>query len=208
MKKSLTVALLAACVAGVSPTAEATTMVQLSTHQMVDAADTIVRGTVTEVWAEEDENGVVWTRAQLEVSETYKGDPSQVAVVIDQVGGQFGRNVSIVVGGAKFSAGEEGVFFLEQLGSGRISTIGMSQGKYTLRLDPYSRKTIAQRFNPAPGQHFDHRFLPLPDEEKRLFLTDLEATIQSRVQAGWDGKAIPGTSIERLQRINAKEMVR
>ena len=208
MNKSLTVALLAACLAGVNPTAEATTMVQLSTHQMVDAADTIVRATITEVWAEEDENGVVWTRAQLEVSETYKGDSSRAAVVIDQVGGQFGRNVSSVIGGAKFSAGEEGVFFLERTGNGRISTIGISQGKYTLRLDPYSRKTIAQRFSPAPGQRFDHRFLPLPEQDKRLFLTDLEATIQARVQAGWDGKAIPGTSIDRLQRINAKEMVR
>ena len=208
MKRSLTVALLAACVASVSLSAEATTLVELNTHQMVDAADTIVRGTITEVWSEEDEKGVVWTRAQLEVTETYKGQTARNALVIDQMGGRFGRNVSTVVGAAKFSPGEEGVFFLERLGSGRVTTIGMSQGKFTLRLDPYSRRTIAQRYTPAPGQSFDHRFLPLPALDKRLFLDDLTETILDRVEAGWDGKAIPGTSIDRLKRINAKEMVR
>ena len=34
------------------------------------------------------------------------------------------------------------------------------------------------------------------------FLVDLEANINSRVATGWDGQVIPGTSIERLQRIN------
>ena len=208
MNRILPVALLAACIAGMSPTADATTMVKLSTHQLVDAAEIIVRGTVTEVWAEEDENGVVWTRAQLEVTKTYKGDKSKTTHVIDRLGGTFGGHVSVVHGSTRFSIGEDAVFFLETLGSGRLSTIGLSQGKYTLQLDPYSRETIAHRFIPAPSQAYDHRFLPLPDEDKRVFLTDFEETITNRVSAGWDGNAIPGTSLDRLQRINAKGAVR
>ncbi len=207
MKKSLTAALLATCFAGAGNVANATTMVQLSTQQMVDAATSIVRGTITEVWTEEDDKGVVWTRAQLEVTRTYKGDTSKQAYVIDQIGGQYGGNISSVEGAARFSPGEEGVFFLEHLGSGRTTTVGLSQGKFTLRLDPYSAETIAQRFIPAPGQDYDHRFIPLPAEGKRLFLVDLEESIENRVVAGWDGKVIPGISLDRLQRINAKGSV-
>ena len=208
MKKILPAVVLAACLAGISTPANATTMVQLSTPQMVDASNAIVRAKITEVWAEEDENGIVWTRAQIEVSHTYKGDPEKKAFIIDQLGGQFGGNVSSVPGAARFSPGEEGIFFLEHLGSGRTTTVGLSQGKFTLRLDPYSHQLIAQRFAPAPGQAYDHRFLPLPTEAKKLFLIDLEDTIQGRVDAGWDGLRIPGTSLERLRSINAKEMVR
>ena len=208
MIKILPTVVLAACLASFSAPANATTMVQLSTTQMVDASDAIVRGTITEVWAEEDENGIVWTRAQVEVSHTYKGDSKQKAFIIDQLGGNFGGNVSTVAGSARFSAGEEGVFFLEHLGSGRTTTVGLSQGKFTLRLDPYSRELIAQRIAPAPGQKYDHRFLPLPTEAKKLFLTDLEDTIQGRIDVGWDGIQIPGTSMERLRSINAKEVIR
>jgi hypothetical protein len=207
MKKSLTAALLATCFAGAGTVANATTMVQLSTPQMVDAATSIVRGTITEVWTEEDDKGIVWTRAQLEVSKTYKGDSTKNAYIIDQMGGQFGGNISSVLSAARFSAGEEGVFFLEHLGSGRTTTVGLSQGKFTLRLDPYSAQTIVQRFVPPIEQAYDHRFIPLPTEAKRVFLIDLEETIENRVAAGWDGKAIPGVSLDRLQRINVKGSV-
>jgi len=208
MIKILPTVVLAACLASISTPANATTMVPLSTPQMVDASDAIVRGTITEVWAEEDENGIVWTRAQIEVSHTYKGNDEKKAFIVDQLGGHFGGNVSSVPGAARFSPGEEGIFFLEHLGSGRTTTVGLSQGKFTLRLDPYSREFIAQRFAPAPGQAYDHRFLPLPTEAKKLFLTDLEDSIQQRIDVGWDGLQIPGKSMERLRSINAKEVVR
>lgn len=204
MKKILSAALLVSCFAGPGTVANATTMVELTTPQMVDAANNIVKGTITEVWAEEDENGVVWTRAQLEVSKTYKGDSQTRAFIIDQMGGRFGGNVSSVEAAAQFSLGEEGIFFLETLDSGRTTTVGLSQGKFTLRLDPYTADTIVQRFTPPANQAYDHRFIPLPAEDKRVFLTELEATIEQRVKAGWDGKAIPGASSDRLQRINAK----
>jgi len=182
--------------------ANATTMIKLSTPQMVAASDAIVRGKIVEVWTEQDSDGVVWTRAQVAVEQTYKGDASQTGYIIDQVGGEWGNARTIVHGGARFSADENVLLFLETLGSGKTVPVGMKQGKYTLRLDPYSRELIAQRFTPGPTQSYDHRFIPLPKESSRLFLVDLEETITHRVSAGWDGIAIPGTSLERLQRIN------
>ena len=205
MKKFIFAAAMTAGMA-FSTASQATTMVKLHTNQMVDASDTIVRGTITEVWTEEDAKGIVWTRAQLEVSEVYKGDKTQNAYVIDQMGGQFGGNTTTVAGRAQFSPGEEGVFFLEQFRSGRITTVGLSQGKFTLRLDPYSRELIVQRYASGTATGYDHRFIPLPAEKDRVFLVDLVDSIEKRVSAGWDGQPIPGASQERLERINRKEV--
>ena len=147
--------------------ANATSLVKLSTEQLVDASDAVIRGKIIEIWTEQDRDGAVWTRAQVAVEHTYKGDSSQTAYVIDQIGGTWGQVRTIVHGGARFSVDENVVLFLEKLGNGRIVPVGMKQGKYTLRLDPYSREMIAQRFTPAPTQSYDHRFIPLPKAASR-----------------------------------------
>ena len=205
MKKFIFAAAMTAGMA-FSTASQATTMVKLSTNQLVDASDTVVRGTITEVWTEEDARGIVWTRAQLEVSEVYKGKNTKNSYVIDQMGGRFGGRETTVAGRAQFSPGEEGVFFLEQLGSGRITTVGLSQGKFTLRLDPYSREMIVQRYASGQNTGYDHRFIPLPAAENRVFLIDFVDTVTKRVEAGWDGKPIPGASKARLEHINRKEV--
>ena len=209
MKTLLIPALLATWIAGSTMPAHASVMVQLSTNQMVDASDSIVRGKILEVWTEEDERGVVWTRAQLEVTQVLKGDKNRKKYIIDQMGGTFGGNQSIVQGRTHFSTGEEGIFFLENLKSGRTITVGLNQGKFTLRLDPYSRQTIVQRYSPPQGKAYDHRFIPLPSKtEEIVTLDDLVDSIETRLSTGWDGKAIPGTSLERLTRINGLEVTR
>jgi len=182
--------------------AQATSLVKLSTEQLVDASDAIVRGKVVETWTEQDNDGVVWTRVQVAVTHTYKGDASRTAYIVDQAGGSWGKTRTIVHGGARFSVDEQVLLFLENLSSGKTVAVGMKQGKYTLRMDPYSHSLIAQRFTPAPTQAYDHRFIPLPKTESRFFLIDLEDKISSRVISGWDGAPIPGTSLNRLERIN------
>ena len=207
MKKFLFAATMTTAMA-FSASVTASTVVVLSTDQMVDASDAVVHGTITEVWTEEDANGLVWTRAQIEVDRVLKGNKTKDAYVVDQMGGTFGGNQTTVPGRTRFSRGEEGVFFLEQLGSGKFSTVGMSQGKLTVRLDPYSREKIVQSFNLAPARAYDHRFIPLPSAAERRFLNDFVDDIEARVQAGWDGQPIPGTSNERLERINRKEVAK
>ncbi len=183
-------------------TAQATSLVKLTTDQLVDASDAVIRGKIVEIWTEQDSDGVVWTRTQVAVEHTYKGDASRTAWIIDQIGGTWGQARTIVHGGARFSVDENVILFLETLGNGRTVPVGMQQGKYTLRLDPYSRELLAQRFTPGPNKAYDHRFIPLPKAEHRFFLADLEGQISSRLAAGWDGNAIPGTSLKRLGRIN------
>jgi len=184
--------------------ANATTMIPLTMDQLVDASDHVVRGKVVEVWAEPDrDNGFVWTKAQVEISSVLKGDLNLELAVLEQPGGTWGSIESSAEGAARFSVGEEGYFFIEELKSGKMVTTGMHQGKFNIQMDPHSRKNIALRFHLSPRNTFDHRFIPLPAEpSKRVTVDRFEAQIRARVEKGWDGKAIPGASTDKLRRIN------
>ncbi len=184
----------------------ATTMVPLTVEQMVDVSSTVIRGTVTEVWTEPDPTSKsVWTYAQVEVEKVLKGSTYTDVLVLEQPGGLWGTAETIVEGVARFSVGEEGYFFVEQLASGRSVTAGMFQGKYNVIFDPYSREELAVRFPVHPKRNFDHRFIPLPPEKQRLSVSSFEDQIKTFVADGWDGKAIPGVSIEKLEKINVKQ---
>lgn len=187
---------------GLQGSAGATSMVRLSTDQMTDASDLIVRGEVVEVWTEVDARGAVWTRAQVLVDEVLKGDPATEAVVVDQMGGTWGGVTTVVHGAARFDVGEEAVLFLDQLGSGRVVPVGMLQGKFTVRLDPATREELAQRVVMPPSASYDHRFLPLPSAADRLTVDTLETQVRDRLALGWDGQPIPGADTAELRRIN------
>ena len=185
-----------------SPEAQATTMVPLTVEQMVDLSSTVVRGTVTQVWTETDsDTKSVWTYAQIRVEKTFKGQADPV-LVLEQPGGVWGTSETIVEGVARFSEGEEGYFFVEKLDSGKSVTAGMFQGKYNVLFDPYAREEIAVRFPVHPKRNFDHRFIPLPPEKQRMPISVFEEQIETFVQDGWDGQAIPGVSLEKLKEIN------
>ena len=186
--------------------AEATTMVPLSMDQMVDLSSTVVRGKVTNVWTEPDSTThTVWTYAQVEVEKVFKGDTTTDILVVEQPGGTWGTTDTLVESVARFSVGEEGYFFVEELASGRSVTAGMYQGKYNIIFDPYSRQELAVRFSVDPRRDFDHRFIPLPPKKNRVSTEDFEQTIEEAVDNGWDGQPIPGVSLEKLERINKKQ---
>lgn len=183
--------------------AEATTMVPLSVEQITDISNVVVRGVVTEIWTEPDpETKTIWTYAQVEVQEVLKGSPDTQVIVIEQPGGEFGEKKTTVEGVARFSIGEEGYFFVEELASGRLVSTGMFQGKFNIILDPYSQKELAIRFPVHPNRNFDHRFIPLPPEKDRVPVDAFEQRVEHRIKAGWDGKSIPGISREKLEMTN------
>jgi len=185
-----------------SPEAQSTSFVQLTHAQMVDASDAVVRGVVTDLWTEPHENGTIWTHAQIEISDILKGDNRLAVVVIQQPGGVWGDQRTTVAGSARFSVGEEGFFFIAESKTGRLSLVGMYQGKFNILMDPYSREEIVRQVSLAPNTHYDHRFIPLPSEDARISAIDFADQITERVEVGWDGQSIPGTSRERLLQIN------
>ncbi len=166
---------------GSSP-AEATTLRKMTFAERVDAAELIVRGTVQETWSEMGDDGQVWTRTQVAVEKVYKGDRDYEMVVVDQVGGAYGSQLQVVSGSARFSLGESVILLLDEQSSGRLMPLGMSTGKWTVRLDPYTQGEIVQRFDPGMALDYDHRFIPLPKAENRETLGDLEGRILDVVE--------------------------
>ena len=198
----LPVAAIAALGALSSPTAQATGLF-FTNNQLIDASDTIVRGTVTEIWTERDpDSGYVWTHAQVEVSTVLKGEDTEL-LIVQQPGGEWGGMLTTVsFPTAQFSVGEDAYFFVEHLASGRSVPTGAHQGKFNTQMDPYSQQLIVYRYQVPETTVFDHRFIPLPPADQRVSTVDFEEGILNRVESGWDGQPIPGISTEKLLRIN------
>lgn len=189
----------------VAPVAHATQLAALSVEQLTDAATFVVRGTVTSVWTEKDDDGLLWTRARVRVTERLKGRAPE-EVVVASLGGRLGDEVQTVPGAAGFSVGEDNLLFLTEAGRERhLVPVAKFLGKLIVRRAPGESTLYAMRFAPEVAISYDARFLPHAPIGERLELREVVATIQDRVARGWDGQPIPGLSPERLRQINTPE---
>lgn len=193
----------ALAVATVSP-ASATTVAPLTLDQMTDASDLVVRGTVESVWVEEDARGYAWTRAEVRVDASFKGNADVGDyVTVEAAGGTLAGRTTLVPGSARYSVGEETVLFLtDKPSKGVYGTVGMGVGKFTVRPHPLDGTPIVMRFVLAQDKAYDARFLPLPPAEQQVTLAAIENGVRTRATLGWDGQAIPGISNDRLRTIN------
>lgn len=198
---------LVVAVSGLPSVAHATTFAPMTTEMLVDASTYIVRGTVEKVWTEQDERGLIWTRAQVTVSKVMKGPDEPTSVIVDSLGGEFQGQGLLIAGAAKFSVGEEAVFFLAQGGSKRARLVPVAKymGVHIIRRAPGEREPYTLTYQSPPKEAFDARFLPHLAPERRVYLGDLIQSIDARLVTGWTGEAIPGLSPAQLAEINAPE---
>ncbi len=198
--------LAAAALVVAAPTAQAA-IIPLTTAQLTDASDYVVRGTVSQMWVDTDDRGYHWTRVELEVEATYKGPADLDALRLDVMGGVLGTEGTMVVYTPRFDVGEEVLVFAEQLDSGLLVPTGMMQGKATVRIDPDNGREMLVRYNPPQERPYDHRFIPHPDLAVRIYLDDIVTQVRERDLAGWDGEPIPGKSMERLRQMHLQAPV-
>lgn len=185
-----------------SAPAGATTLARLTPDQMTDAADYVVRGTVTAVWTEQDAGGNVWTKARVDVAESFKND-APAELVVESLGGEYRGLVLEVEYAARYDVGEDVVLFLSRIGGGeRFTTVAMYAGKYTVRTNPADGSEMVVHFSLPYAREYDHRFVPNPPVDQRVSLESLESAVRARAELGWDGQPIPGVSAERLRSIN------
>ncbi|MED5374724.1 MAG: hypothetical protein VX899_27140 [Myxococcota bacterium] len=190
-----------------APVAQARSVTPLTQDQMVDASDLVVKGVVSEVWTQLDDQRRIWTLASVEVTRVYKGASTTEQVLVYQKGGSH-NGVSMVSSVfVRFSPGEEVLLFLETNSAGKNLVIGGDLGKYTVRIDPDNGDQMLVRATVPQNMYYDHRFLPHPPADQRIYLADVEAEVLDRVAEGWDGQPIPGTSMDRLERINTTQGV-
>lgn len=184
--------------------ASATTFAELTLEQFTDAATYIVEGHVEEVWTELDpQTSMVWTRARVSITETYKGPDQPVELIIDSAGGRVGDYEVYIPGAASFSEGEDIFVFLAENGP-RWVPISKFQGKYTIRRATGERQKHAMLWHGRRGETYDARFLPHPAPEHRLYLDELRQRVLDQLAVGWDGQPIPGISTARLQVVGGR----
>ncbi len=201
--RSILLVVLTATVTSMAPApAQATSLAPLTIEQITDASTYIVRGTVLDVWTDQDRQGNLWTHARISVAEVLKGPDTPSEVVVDTFGGVDGSEAAYVSGSARFSETEDVLVFLDQARNGRLSPVGMNLGKFTIRRAPGETRKYAARVTLDPREHYDARFLPHPPADHRMYLDELLPTVEGRLEQGWDGKPIPGLAPEKLKEIN------
>ena len=186
---------------------QATSLADLSVEQMTDASTYIVQGSIDRIWTEVDENNHVWTRAHMTVDTTLKGPDTPRELIIDSFGGiHSDGTVTNMAAAARFSDSEEVFLFLDVVDHGkRLVPVAKFLGKYSIRRAPRDTERLVQRWHTGTMAHFDARFLPFPETNERLYLTDLVESVNNRLDVGWNGDAIPGISNSELKEINTLE---
>ncbi|MSP56988.1 MAG: hypothetical protein EXR69_15505 [Myxococcales bacterium] len=192
-------ALLAAPVM-LSTTAHATSIAPLSLEQLVDGSDLIVRGNVTDVWTGSDRMGLT-THILVRVEKTLKGTAAaDIEIVVP--GGTIDGSTSYVDGAPRYGVGEHVLLLLNARSDGTYLNVAMASGKYTIRQNPADGSDMVVQFFVPYDRAWDHRFIPNPAVADRISLSAMETRLTDRVTLGWDGKAIPGISLDHLREIN------
>jgi hypothetical protein len=169
MRSRPTIAALAALVA----TAQATTLQQLSTDNMIQQSTAIVRAKVTAT-----SSGLrgrdIYTYYQFQVLETLKagGGPAQVAVP----GGVANGLREMVPGAPALNTGQEYVIFLWTSRSGLTQVIGLSQGLFSVLQDTSGNSVLVRPA--ASGLMLDHAGNVVNDTAVSMKLSDLRAEVQ------------------------------
>jgi hypothetical protein len=171
---SLSVAILSAVCCAAPPLA-ATTLVRLSLTQLAGAANTVVRVRCLAT-ASRWQNGAIWTFAEFERLETFKGAPPQ-RLRVQLPGGHVGHLIATVDSIPRFRPGEEGILFLEKTRAGTYAVTAWAEGTFRIRRNARTgAKTVTQDssafavFDPHTRSFRTEgvRNLPLPEFRRRL----------------------------------------
>ena len=163
---------------GISTDAQASVLETSTESQRIDRADLIIRGTVVESWVEHNLRDMVMTHYLVDTTMVLKGDAPDGYVHVAVLGGEMASFRTVVAGAARYNVGEDVLLLLSYKEKfDHYVTMSMAKGKYTIRLDPDSRREVIQRVAVPSNLKYDHRFLPFPSADERVFAEDFEERV-------------------------------
>lgn len=191
--------------AAASSPAGATSLAPLSVDQMVDASHLVVVATVREVSTMLDYDGRVYTHVEVEVERAVKGpaEPNDFLTIEVPGGVTADGDWMLVPLAPRYSVDERALLFLAEKRFGSAyGTVGLSLGKYTVKQNPSTGTDMVVRFTVPYDRDYDARFIPNPPANERVSLDSMLTSVEARVAKGWDGRPIPGISLDELRTIN------
>lgn len=135
-----------------APTIWAVQMIPLSIEQLTAKAQLVLQGTVKSKTVQRDPEGRIYTRIELQVADSWKGQPKAGTFTLVQSGGVLGEEIVTVDGQEEFSIGEEVVVFLVLNQRGEGVVIGLSQGKFKVRSEAGGEKVVHNLFHGAGAE--------------------------------------------------------
>jgi hypothetical protein len=185
MKKINYLFVLAALAASASVT-RATTVIPPTFDQLVDQAEVIFQGEVTNVkseWVGEGAQRHIMSYVSFKVEDALKGSPGQ-SYTIRMLGGTVDGETMGVSDAPKFQVGDREILFVEHNGSQFIPLVGIMHGRFHLRTNQAGQEIVTN----SEGESVKSvARLGKPDamelpNETELTTADFKAAIQTKLQ--------------------------
>ena len=142
--KTLKTFLAAACAVFALNSVQATTVIPPSFDELVEHAQVIFQGTVTDTqsqWAGEGGNRRIVTYVTFKVDEAIKGEPG-ASYTLRMLGGTVDGQTMEVTDSPKFKVGDRDIVFVENNGSQFIPLVGIMHGRYRVQQDKASGREV------------------------------------------------------------------
>lgn len=142
MKKHCLLSLLA--IIALSPVTLATTVIPPTFDELVDQADVIFQGKVTDVrsqWTGEGAQRYIVSYVTFRVDEGIKGNPGQ-SYTIRMLGGTVGDETMGVTDAPEFVTGDRDIVFVQNNGSQFIPLVGIMHGRFHVQRELSGREAV------------------------------------------------------------------
>ncbi len=127
--------LASALIAAVVSIASATTVIPPTFEQLVNEADTIFQGTVSNVqseWTGTGSDRHIQTRVTFAVEDAIKGRPGS-SYTVSMLGGTVGDRTMEVTDAPQFKVGDRDILFVEHNGTQFIPLVGIMHGRFRVQ---------------------------------------------------------------------------
>jgi hypothetical protein len=185
MKKSNYFLLLLAAV-GILPAAQATTVIPPTFDELVDQAEVIFQGDVTDVkseWVGEGAQRHIMSYVTFKVDDALKGNPGS-SYTIRMLGGTVGGETMGVSDAPKFEVGDEDILFVQNNGSQFIPLVGIMHGRFHVRKNQAGQEVVTNN-EEEPVKNvarLGNAAAAASDNEADLTPADFKAAIRSKLQ--------------------------
>jgi len=142
--KTLRLFSLVVCAFAVITTARATTVIPPSFDQLVQQAELIFEGTVTDVksqWTGEGANRRIVSFVTFEVNDGLKGNAGET-YTMRMLGGTVDDTTMEVTESPKFKAGDRDILFVENNGTQFIPLVGIMHGRFKVQKDQTGAEVV------------------------------------------------------------------